>query len=361
VKVATLRPTEDPGAAAAALARRLAALRRGQWADLEVTQRRLGHAIGGDRPLSAPTISSWENPTNPRIPRVDQLAAYARFFATRRSVREGLLSDDDLTPAERDRRRELESELVALRSTALRRTGADRGLADPLGEMWRFADGRAVTIVCSDVPDELRKTIPRAAPTHSDYEEMYSYTELDALIELFGHIRAVNPAIDVTIRAASTLRPNDYTTHLVVLGGVEHNPLARELHARLDIPVRQVPAQQRFEPTDPDDHREFRPVIVGGDNAVLTEDVAHLYRADNPFNIKRSVTLCSGVFGRGVLGAVRTLTHARFRNRNELYVRANFASPWSFGILMRVPVVNGQAMTPDWTVPEMLLDQWPKK
>jgi hypothetical protein len=88
--------------------------------------------------------------------------------------------------------------------------------------------------------------------------------------------------------------------------------------------------------------------------------VAYLYRANNPFNVRRRLTLCDAAYGRGILGAIRTLTHSRFRNRNEHYVGDRFGDRWSFSILMRVPVVGGQVMTPDWTVPETLLHEWPR-
>jgi hypothetical protein len=344
------------------LARRLAGLRLGHWPDRTVTQRQLGQALGGGRPLSPPTISSWESVVNPRIPRAEQLAAYARFFATQRSIEQGLLTDAQLTEAEQARRGELQDELLGLRAAALPPAATVATPADPLGEMWRFRDRRPVTIVCSDVGGELRLAIPQADPVDPDYEELYGYAELDALVELFGHIRAVNPTTEVTFRSASMLRPNDYTSHLVVLGGVAHNQLTRELHARLELPVRQVPAKQGFEPTDPDDHRTFQPTLDdAGEDRMLIEDVAHVFRAPNPFNVRRTVTLCNAVYSRGILGAVRALTHSRFRNRNELYVQANFASRWSFSVVMRVPVISGQTITPDWTVPETLLHRWPSR
>jgi hypothetical protein len=345
-----VRATNPRGADGANLARRLADLRRDTWPDLTITQRQLGEAIGGDRPLSAPTISSWESETNPRLPDADQLADYARFFASRRSADEGLLPDVALTDAEVELRRELEAELVALQTVAT-------ATADPLGEIWQLGDARPITIVCSDVAEDIRKAIPRADPNDPDYVELYSFFELDALVEMFGHIRAANPASEVTFRAASTLRPDDFTTHLVVLGGVERNEVARELHARLKMPVRQRSDKMAFEPTAPDDQRLFGP--ERSDDGILVEDVAHFHRDANPFNVRRTVTLCSAVFNRGVLGAVRALTDARFRNRNESYVRANFDSRRPFSILMRVPIVAGQTMTPDWTAPETVLHSWP--
>ena len=55
---------------------------------------------------------------------------------------------------------------------------------------------------------------------------------------------------------------------------------------------------------------------------ILLEDVALFARAVNPFNRKRFVTICNGMYGRGTYGAVRALTDERFRDRNMEYIQA---------------------------------------
>jgi transcriptional regulator with XRE-family HTH domain len=64
------------------LARRLRELREASWPDMKVTQPQLARAMGGDRSLSVALISSWESRTNPKIPPIPRLEAYATFFAT---------------------------------------------------------------------------------------------------------------------------------------------------------------------------------------------------------------------------------------------------------------------------------------
>jgi hypothetical protein len=92
---------------------------------------------------------------------------------------------------------------------------------------------------------------------------------------------------------------------------------------------------------------------------VLDEDVAHFYRSRNPFNRKRTVTMCNGTHSRGVLGAVRALTDVRFRDRNNAYAQSRFAELETFSILSRVQVLlKGQVVTPDWTSPDYLLHEW---
>jgi hypothetical protein len=68
------------------LAQRLRSLRVRHWPDVRLTQDALARALGGEEPLSAATVSSWESPTSPKLAPRDRMIAYARFFATRRSV-----------------------------------------------------------------------------------------------------------------------------------------------------------------------------------------------------------------------------------------------------------------------------------
>jgi hypothetical protein len=206
--------------------------------------------------------------------------------------------------------------------------------------------------------------MPYADPQNPDYTEMYTYADLDALVELHGHIRAVNPITTVNIRLAHALQPDDLLTHLVLLGGVDWNVATRDLLARLHLPVRQISRLEEdayFEVAHGERPDRFRPVFVDSDTgSVLFEDVAHFFRGRNPFNIRCTLSICNGMYSRGTLGAVRALTDFVFRGRNEEYVRTRFGSHDTFSILMRVPIVNGSAVTPDWTLPETRLHEWPE-
>jgi hypothetical protein len=353
------------------LAQRLRALREDEWPDVELTQAQLGTALGGDRPLSVPAISSWESQTNPKVPPQHRLVAYARFFATRRSV-EGdaprLLDASELTDEERERWAEIEAELTALRTAALGRPALSAVAAPPprRGGTWRFADGKPVTIICAELPKSEQAKMPDSHPSSPDYVEHYAYADLDALIELHGHIRAFNPENQVNIRLASALTADDFSTHLVVLGGVDWNNATRAVLQRLHLPVRQVSDDDRahkayFEVTD-DHHRvKHRPVVNEEDGrVVLLEDVGHFYRGVSPFNAKRTVTICNAMYGRGTLGVARALTDINFRDRNESFLAERFHGHQAFSVLMRVLIVEGQTVTPDWTLSEMRLHTWPQ-
>jgi hypothetical protein len=196
--------------------------------------------------------------------------------------------------------------------------------------------------------------------------ELSRYSDLDALLELHGHIRALNPGNNVYVRTGSlTLTPDEYTSHLVLLGGVDWNQVTAEVLRRIDLPIQQHRRQndddtEGFEVVQHGAREIFRPALrKAGQRWILEEDVAHFYRSPNPFNRKRTVSICNGMYSRGTLGAVRALTDARFRDRNNAYVLERFAGHDTFSIISRVQVLMGSVVTPDWTSPDFLLHEWP--
>jgi transcriptional regulator with XRE-family HTH domain len=375
-----VQPSEAPPNRA--LARRLRELRKRHWPDLQVTQKQIAEALGSERPLSLSLISSWESAGNPVAPPAHRLAAYARFFASPRSIAEDpahLLEDDDLTDTERAVRDALYQELISLRFGDTGRPGRSEpassvfedlsegkevtiGPGDTIGGgTWFFGeDAKRVVIVCARLPEYLQAKMPYTDKDEPDYVQAYTYADVDALIELFGHIRAVNPLADVRIRTADRLVADDYSSHLVLLGGVDWNPVTRDLVEQLGVPI-----HQRSRPDESDtgyfevgDER-FEPVVdVEGNRRTLREDVAHFFRGVNPANHRRTVTLCNGMFGRGTYGAVRALTDRAFRNRNEQYIAERFGGAPTFSILSRVAVFAGETLTPDWTIPRSRLHEW---
>jgi hypothetical protein len=347
--------------------------------DVPVTQSQLARAFGGDKSLSVPLISSWESRTNPRIPPLNRLECYAAFFATTRSMADPehprLLHDDELTGDERLAKAGLLAELNRLRAAALTESWQSPATDAVLREdaenveslnsgLWRFRDGRPITIVCARLPDEMLQRIPYSDPRDPDYVAFTKYADLDAFVDLYGHIRAANPGSEVNFRTTDDLRQDDYTTHLVSLGGVDWNQATRSLLSELELPVEQVsdwtaPDGPYFEARGADSLARFRAALRGANESlVLHEDVALFARAVNPFNRHRTVTICNGMYASGTFGAVRALTDARFRDRNTKFVRETFVSHQVFCILMRVRVERGVAITPDWTVPSNRLFEW---
>jgi hypothetical protein len=84
------------------LARRLRQLRLQHWPDVRLSQHDLARTLSGEQPLTRATLSSWESASSPKPPPRHWLLAYARFFATPRSVETAprLLPFEALTPDE---------------------------------------------------------------------------------------------------------------------------------------------------------------------------------------------------------------------------------------------------------------------
>lgn len=347
-----------------ALARRLRSLREEHWPGLGITQHQLAEAFGGRRPLSISLISSWESQTKPVVPPAKRLEAYATFFATMRSVESNpfrLLAPSQLTDEERANRDALRNELLLLREQATGPAAAMTGPVSPVSGFWHFGEENIVTIVCAQLPSDMVSGFDYTNPNSPDYVALYTYADLDALIELYGHIRAVNPATQVHFKTAPELSEDDYTSHLVLLGGVDWNSVTRDLLYRLEVPVLQVARAEEnaiggFEVHENGERTLFAPRLDEGGH--LVQDIGHFYRGPNPFNAMRTVTICNGMFGRGTYGVVRALTDARFRDRNSAFLAQHFKDAEAFSILTTVSVVSGNVVTPDWTQPETRVHEW---
>ncbi|HEX6508101.1 MAG TPA: XRE family transcriptional regulator [Chloroflexota bacterium] len=353
------------------LARRLRALREESWPDRKITQPQLARALGG---VSVPLISSYESQTKPQIPPLSRLNHYAALFATPRSFDEDpghLISPQDMTDEELRTMNELKQDLLGLRNGAMR-AGAATQEHDRPDEIsmslssgpWRFEDGKDITIVCAQWPRDVLQRIPYTSVDDPDYIELLTYSELDSLVALYGHLRAANPTNQVNFRTANKLTNDDYTSHLVALGGIDWNTVTSSALRRLELPVRQIAdwdteGGQYFEVEESGTTTKHNPVLEeSGGQLVLREDVALFARAVNPFNRKRTITICNGMYGRGTYGVVRALIDTNFRDRNAEYLQSRFGDSDSYCILTRVPIVNGSTLTPDWTLDEYKLFEW---
>ncbi len=371
------------------LARRLRSLREQGLPGRKLTQPELAEALGADKPVSVPLISSWESQTKPRIPPWARLEQYAALFAAPRSFRSSPprpLRPADMTEQERQAAADLGEELRHLRNDAQRATmpGATSAPLSSVEESlnagpWRFADGKTITVVCARWPQDMLAMMPYSEPADPDYIEALKYAELDALIELHGHLRAANPANQVNLRITAELKPDDYTSHLVALGGVDWNAATTDVLTELELPVRQeadwkTPGGQYFEVEEENGktvrHHAVLDTTSGraaagqagrsaNQKGILRQDVALFARAVSPFNRKRTVSICNGMYGRGTYGAVRALTDANFRDRNADYLRSRFHGSEAYCVLTRVRIVNGVTLTPDWTTEgDDILFEW---
>jgi len=346
--------------AALQLAQRLRMLRQQHWPDARLTQDKLAMAFSAEENLAAATVSSWESLSSPKLPPRHRLMAYARFFATQRSVETDpkLLPLSEFTQDEQAAYRQLETELLSLRNAASGEPPEDE---ISFSRSWHFADLGEVTVVCAQLPSD--QTRPQGEPSNPNYSELQTYADLDALMELHGHIRAENPMMTVRYRTGPEVRPDDLTGHLVLLGGVVWNEITGRLSEMARLPVTQA-AHPRLKSGEifivdvNGEERQFWPKWLGGDDGLLAEDIGLLARVPNPLNSSRTLTICNGIHSRGVYGAVRSLTDAQLRDANERYISANFGNSKSFLIIMSVMIIRNKAMTPDFSSPGTVLYQW---
>jgi transcriptional regulator with XRE-family HTH domain len=374
-----------PSSEAAGLAGRLRELRKSRG----LTQAVLANALSGDGRVAVATISSWESLTNPKLPPPERLRSYALYFARTDTADAApqLPRERDLTPDERDTFHSLHQELLKLRDAV---RGGDAPVAS--GSIWTFDSG-PITIICPEVPEDRQS--PLAKEVNPNFTQSHRYADLDALIDLWGHIRARNPHLDDVVHKLSTeINPSLVSGHLVVLGGIAWNQVADGVQKKLqDLPIQQVAVEdlengEIFRSREPDG-REYRPewsepgaavpewrrgqqeaadserIIAeqtqdawrDGKRRSLIADVGLLARLRNPYTQHGTLTICSGVYSWGVLGAVRALTDPDVREQNEAYIANRFPSGW-FAMLMRIEVLNGEPKAPELDVAGNRLFEW---
>jgi hypothetical protein len=335
------------------LARALRKLRESTWPEHVLTQAQLAKALSSEGRVAAATLSSWESSTNPKTPSEARISAYARFFSTQRSLEGGphLVPEDELTSAELKRYQELESELLELFHPEDRK----------VQRSFRFDVG-PVIVICPDAPTDVRGRL--ADDRNLNFTRLQKYGDLDALIELYGHLRAENPTLDVFHRLASEVVSDDLSSHVILLGGIGWNEVTRSIQRAIsNVPITQtaVPdleSGEIFEVKNQKDTTKFYPEYEQDQrDKRLIADVGYLARLQNPFKISRTLTICNGIHSRGVLGAVRCLTDKKVREENEKYLASRFPDG-EFAMLLRVPVVSNQTMSPDLQNPIARLYEW---
>jgi hypothetical protein len=356
---------------AAELARRLRDLRESHWPGLNITQAQLADALAGSGRLSVPSISSWENPDKPALPPILRLRAYATFFATSRSVERRpfrLLELSEMNPSEKAMRDQLLTDLTALRRAAKSGVSASSSAGPVWDSLLRFPSGEGIVLVCAPLPAEMRQKMPEPDPIDPDHVDLYDFTDIDALVELYGRLSALNPDSVIRRVLSDNLTSEHYTDHLIVLGGVDWNAAIRDLVQRTSAPIRQIARDIKsdlggFEVDGAGSNnqtRMFEPEQMEIDGqSQLAEDVAQIYYGPNPYYQERTVMSFNGQFARGTLGAVRALTDPQFRDQNEDYLRQRFAGERRWSLLTKVVIVEGQPITPAWSLKSTRLYEWP--
>jgi transcriptional regulator with XRE-family HTH domain len=344
---------DQPSIPARRLAERLRALREQE----HLTQKQLARVLGGSEPISIATVSLWEKPGSDRLPPPQRLAVYARLFCTSRSFENGrlrLLGSGELTEQERERETELYDELIALRER-VQSTNVAAAAKGQRSALWHFADPMAVSIVCSAAVEPP----PYSEPSHLNYSRYARYADLDALIAVFGQVKADNPERMIRILPADRLGQDFALNHLIIIGGAASD--AASLFAQ-DIPL---PTAEKISDPDPVTHlfrcsvgeetREFRPVW---DSRTLVQDVGLIARSPHPIIPGGTVTLLSGITSRGVHGAALCFIDSHLRDTNERYLESTFGNVESFCILINIPVQNDVALPPNLWRENTRLYEW---
>ena len=234
---------------------------------------------------------------------------------------------------------------------AIGREAADRR------SIWHFPDGSRITLVSFRLPPDRRP--PSADRTDLNYVRYADLADLDALIDIHGAIRACNPASQVVIMAAQDLTQQDVAHHIVLIGGLTWenvNPWLSRILPELPIQPGDPWDRGAIVVHDTDDRElEFKYTVIDDE---LVEDVGFFARGQNPAAPRRTLTICGGITTRGVRGAARCFIDWEMRERNEQYLAPRFPDGSTYCIVMRVPVVNQDPLTPDLSKQENRLFEW---
>jgi transcriptional regulator with XRE-family HTH domain len=332
---------DQPSIPARRLGERLRALREQK----HLTQKQLARVLGGAEPLSIATVSLWEKPGSDRLPPPQRLEAYARLFCTSRSFESGrlrLLNSGELTEQERKRETELYDELIALRERAQSTStpSTDKG---PRSALWHFPDPIAVSIVCSDAQEPP----PYAQAADLNYSRTARYADLDALITVFGQVKADNPPPRmVRILPIDRLVQDFALNHLILIGGAAASDAGRSFARDIPLPIPEEITDtdlvtHQFRCNVGQEEREFRSLRDGEGN--LVQDVGLIARGPHPIIPGGTVTFLSGITSRGVHGAAQCFIDPHVRDTNERYLET-LGNVESFCILMNIPVQNDVAL-----------------
>ena len=327
------------------LASRLRALRESTFA-AKLTQDQLAAALGRDKPLSSAAISMWENGEIDKWPSQSRLVQYALIFSTPQSLGPAPHVPDESTldkPA-RMRFQALRKDLLELRNAAEQEARRERSTPSSLGgnELWHHDRGEKLFVVAPEVP---------ADDEGINYIRLARYGDLDAFFEMYVALTRMGYH---NLSHRSAREPGIGTArNLVLIGGPGANPLTRTFQHLLDLPI-----EQRTEPAGgPEvfrmpDGTTVLPKVLDGSHVV--EDVGLFVRAVNPTNPDTDVTICSGCYTYGVLGAVHLVTNPRLAADNLQAVRDRLGQTRSFAVLFRVKVIDRRVPTP--RLPSAIVD-----
>jgi hypothetical protein len=150
----------------------------------------------------------------------------------------------------------------------------------------------------------------------------------------------------LVIMAAQDLTQHEVANHIVLIGGLTWKIVDPWFSRIFPVPIQPGDPADRgaIVVRDADDRElEFRYTLIDGE---LVEDIGFFACGQNPAAPRRTLTICGGITTRGVRGAARCFIYWEMRERNERYLALQFPDGSTYCIVMRVPVVNQDPLTP---------------
>jgi hypothetical protein len=230
-----------------------------------------------------------------------------------------------------------------------------RGAASPRG--------RLDDVSAAAVPDEvgfLRYPTPEGVciVTATVADEVLAHEEdLAAVSESLTLLRSYGPHRLIIVVTPAEVREEDLYRHILLLGRSYEQFSAALLH-RPAFPVRRSDEGFWITTTYDGTVTEHRPTSANAENPASRSDVALIARAPNPWNPARTLTVVSGITGRGTAGAVRALTDPLVRQRNSVSLDARFWGVEQFAVLVRVDLGEERVAAPDLTRDGTILYSW---
>ncbi len=219
-------------------------------------------------------------------------------------------------------------------------------MKEPANNPWLFNSDANITLVCAELPVDRR---PIYADRHNyNYVSLSAFADLDSLVEIYGHIRALNPASTVTIRSAHNLATDDLNGHIVLIGGIIWNSAASWFEQLVNLPVKQlVHDGDVFQATlETGEERRFSPNLIDGSDGAIGTDVGLFARTHNPYSPAHTITFCNGVTVHGVRGVIRCFTEPALSASNTDALATRLPTT-PFCALIQVEVFNSEAAVPD--------------
>ncbi len=211
--------------------------------------------------------------------------------------------------------------------------------------MRHFPGRTQITLVSYRLPPDQRP--PSSDQSNPNYVRIADLADLDTLIDVYGAVRAHNPQSRVVIVAAQELAQQDVATHLVLIGGLTWEAVTPWFSCIFSIPIEAGDPFDRgaIVVRDPDNgDREFAHTLSDGE---VVEDVGFFASGKNPSAPRRRLVICGGITTRGVRGAALCFSDLQMQERNDQYVMSRFPDGSAYCIVMRVPIMNKDPLTPD--------------